>query len=103
MKIYEFNHDKLEKHDGHEAKVKTLALVSKHESDQEEKSQSEDVEDDALIKKFEKFLRKEMSQRETSTLRGKGTYFEFRIRGYVKIECPTIQKKIKVNFKKDRK
>lgn len=96
------DHDKLEKHEGCEVKVKTCALKSKHDTAQEEEFQSEDDEDDTLIENFEKILgnkkTKEMIQREASTLRKKVTWFK-----YVKSGCPTLQKKIKVNNKKDRK
>lgn len=69
LEIYLLEHEKLDKHEGCEVKVKSLALKSKHDSDQEEESGYEDEEDDALIKCFENILRKENTkeiiQRET--------------------------------------
>ena len=46
---------------------------------------------------------KEVSQRETSTSIKKVTCFGFGRRGHVKSDCPALQKKIKVNDKKDGK
>lgn len=55
-------------------------MKSKYDSDQEEESQYEHDEDDALIKTFKKFLRKEktkeISKKQASTSRYKVTYFE---------------------------
>lgn len=80
LKRHELTHDKLEQHEGFEVKVRPINLKSKYESDQEEEFQFEEGEDDALIKKFEKFLRKvktkENTQSETSTSRKKINYFE---------------------------
>lgn len=70
LERHELTHHKLEKHEGRKVKVRSLTVKSKYDSVQEEESQYEDDEDDVLIKKFGKFLRKEktkkISQREAS-------------------------------------
>lgn len=104
LQIYELYHDKLEKYERCEVKVKYLALMSKYDSDKKEESQSED---DALIKKFEKLLRmektKKKSQREMLTSRKKVTCFDCGRRDHVKSECHTLQKNTKVINEKDMK
>lgn len=52
LERYKLDHDRLEKHEGREIKVKSLSFKSKHDSDQEKGSQYEDHEYDALIKKL---------------------------------------------------
>lgn len=59
----ELAHDKLEKHEGREIRVNSLDFKSKYDTDQEKESQSKDHEDDALIKKFEKFLKRERQRK----------------------------------------
>lgn len=38
LEIHELAHKKLDKHEGHEVKVRSLSLKTKYDSDQEEKS-----------------------------------------------------------------
>lgn len=57
--------ERLEKRESPEKKSKSLALktiVKAHDSNQEDESQYTSDKDDALIKKFEKFLRKERTK-----------------------------------------
>lgn len=62
LEKHELGHGKLEKHEEREVKLKSITLKSKHDIHQEEESQFEDDEDNALINFFEIFLRKEKTQ-----------------------------------------
>lgn len=62
---HEIELQRLEKHESPKKKLKSLALktrVKNHDNNQEDESQSNSDEDDVLIKKFEKFLRKEKTK-----------------------------------------
>jgi hypothetical protein len=91
----------LEKHEYQENNYKNVSLktrVKDHDSNQDDESQSTSDEDDALIKKFEKFLRKEWAKEmiKKEAPRRKVTCFECGERGNVKSECPTLENKNKL-------
>lgn len=111
LQEHELELDRLEKNEGCEHKVRSLALKTKvknYESEQEDESQSdseEDDDDDALIKKFKEFLKKEMSKvkNQKEAPKRKVTCFESGERGHIKSECPTLLMKNKFNIKKDKR
>lgn len=57
--------ERLEKHEDQEKNFKNIALKTRlkhYDSKQDDESQSTSDEDDALVKKFEKFLKKDMAK-----------------------------------------
>ncbi|CAI8600976.1 unnamed protein product [Vicia faba] len=99
LQEYETELARLKKHEIQVKDSKDIALmksIKNHDSNQEDESNSS--EDDDLIKKIKKFLRKER-KREAPTR--KVTCFECGEKGHVKSECPTLEKK-KNYFKRNK-
>jgi len=111
LQEHELELDRLEKNEGREHKVGSLAIKTKeknYDSEQEEESLSdseEDDEDHALIKKFKRLLKKKMLKEKSlnEAPRRKVTCFECGERGHIKSECPTLLKKNKFNINKDKR
>lgn len=93
----------------HEIQVKDSKYITRkikvknHESNQDDESTSD--EDDDLIKKFEKFIRKEKKKEiiQKEAPRRNVTCFEYGERKHVKSECPSFQKKNKLDIKKEKR
>ena len=99
LQEYETELARLEKHEIQVKDSKDMALntrIKNHDSNQEDESTSS--EDDDLIKKIEKVLRKER-KREAPTR--KVICFECGEKGHVKSECPALEKKKKY-FKRNK-
>lgn len=105
LQEHEMELERLEKH---EIQVKGLkdyilkTIVKFHDSNKEDEFT---YEDDDLIRKFEKLLRKERKkdiiQKEVPTT--KVTYFECGKRGHATSECPTLEKKDKFKRKNHKR
>lgn len=98
LQEHEIELERLEKHEENKKNSRTISLKTKikcYDDNQKDVSQSISDEDDALIKKFEIFLRKELIKEISSkkVLSRKVTWFECGKRWHIKNECPTLQKK----------
>ncbi|XP_045798087.1 uncharacterized protein LOC123892341 [Trifolium pratense] len=115
LQEHEMELDQLERHEGRENKVRTLALKTKardYDSDDEESQSEKDDEDvEVLFKKFKNFLKREKTKKldqgkkfnGESTSRQNFTCFECGKQGHMKSDCPTLQKKSGHKRKKEFK